>query len=80
MIARARDILDSLEHDELTRGGKPTISGAAPASQRQLGLFQAPVSAADEQLKERIRDVDINRTTPLDALRILEDLKKELDG
>jgi hypothetical protein len=24
--------------------------------------------------------VDINRTTPIDALRILEDLKKELDG
>lgn len=80
VIARARDILGSLEHDELTRGGKPTISGAAPSSQQQLGLFQAPVSQADEQLKDRIREVDINRTTPLEALRILEDLKKEVDG
>ena len=79
VIARARDILSSLEQDELTRGGKPSLSGAAPAAQQQLGLFQA-VSPADEKLKERIREIDINRTTPIDALRILEDLKKEVDG
>ena len=79
MIARARDILASLEQDELTRGGKPTISGAAPASQQQLGLFQAAPSPADEKLKERIREIDINRTTPLDALRIIEELKKEVE-
>jgi DNA mismatch repair protein MutS len=79
VIARARDILASLEQDELARGGKPTISGAPASSQQQLGLFQT-ASPADEKLKDRIREVDINRTTPLDALRILEDLKKELDG
>jgi DNA mismatch repair protein MutS len=80
VIARARDILNSLERDELTRGGKPTISGAAPASQQQLGLFQAPaISEADQQLKERLREIDINRTTPLDALRLLEELKRDID-
>ena len=78
VIARARDILTSLEQDELTRGGKPTLSSAAPTNQQQLGLFQA-ASPADEKLKDRIREIDINRTTPLDALRILEDLKKEID-
>src|SRR5687767_14766238 len=79
VIARAKDILVSLEHDALTRGGKPTVSGAASAAQQQLGLFQA-ASPADEKLKERIREIDINRTTPLDALRLLEELKNELDG
>ena len=78
VIARARDILTSLEQDELTRGGKPTLSGAAPSNQRQLGLFQA-INPSDEKLKDRIREIDINRTTPIDALRILEDLKKEID-
>ena len=78
VIARARDILASLEQDELTRGGKPTISGAASSAQQQLGLFQT-ASPADEKLREKIREVDINRTTPIDALRILEELKKELD-
>ena len=79
VIARARDILASLEQDELTRGGKPTLSGASPVAQQQLGLFQSATSAED-QLKSKIRDLDINRTTPLGALRILEELKKEAEG
>ena len=78
VIARARDILASLEHDELTRGGKPTISGAAPASQQQLGLFQAPAtSPADEKLKDRIREVDINRTDPA---RCAADTRRSEEG
>jgi DNA mismatch repair protein MutS len=79
VIARAKDILASLEQDELTRGGRPTLSGAPPAAQQQLGLFQA-AAPADQTLKERLREIDINRTTPLDALRLLEELKKEFDG
>jgi DNA mismatch repair protein MutS len=79
VIARAKDILGSLEQDELQRGGKPALSGTTPAPQQQLGLFQAP-SPADERLKDRLREIDINRTTPLDALRILEDLKKEVES
>jgi DNA mismatch repair protein MutS len=79
VTARARDILTSLEQDELTRGGKPSLSGAAPAAaQQQLGLFQT-ANPADERLKQRLRDVDINRTTPIEALQLLEDLKKELE-
>ena len=78
VIARARDILASLEHDELARGGKPSLSGAPVVPQQQLGLFQT-ASPADEKLRERIREVDINRTTPIDALQILQELKKSLD-
>jgi DNA mismatch repair protein MutS len=78
VIARARSILTSLEHDELSRGGRPSLSGAAPAPQQQLGLFQATVNEEDEKLKERIREIDLNRTTPLEALQLLADLKKDL--
>ena len=78
VIARARGILGSLEQDELTRGGKPSLSGAPAVPQQQLGLFQAP-SPADEALRERIREVDINRTTPIEALQILQELKKTID-
>ena len=78
VIARARDILASLEHDELARGGKPSLSGAPVVPQQQLGLFQT-ASPADEKLRVRIREVDINRTTPIDALQILQELKRSLD-
>ena len=40
VITRARAILEALEHDELTRGGRPSISGTPSEPQRQLGLFQ----------------------------------------
>ena len=79
VIARARDILSSLEQDELTRGGRPALSGAPPSSQQQLGLFQAAVEPAADTLRERIRDLDLNRTTPLEALQILSDLKRDIE-
>src|SRR5215204_5984337 len=40
VITRARAILEALEHDELTRGGRPSISGTPAEPQKQLGLFQ----------------------------------------
>ena len=76
VLGRAREILTALERDELARGGKPAISGAAPVAQQQLGLFQV---AADDVLRERLRAIDVNQTTPLDALRLLADLKREAD-
>jgi DNA mismatch repair protein MutS len=78
VIARAREILAALEQDELTRGGRPSLSGTAPrVPQQQLGLFQAPPEP-DARLAARIRALDLDRTTPLEALRILDELKKEL--
>jgi hypothetical protein len=41
-------------------------------------LFQSVLNEDDEKLKERIREIDLNRTTPLEALQILADLKREL--
>ena len=79
VLARARDILTSLEQDELTRGGRPALSGTPAAPQQQLGLFQMVMNEADEKLKAHIRELDLNRTTPLEALQILSDLKKELE-
>jgi DNA mismatch repair protein MutS len=78
VIARARDILHALEQDELNRGGRPAISGQAAAPRQQLALFQ-PASEVEERLRDRLREVDINRTTPLDALQLLQELKKEAE-
>jgi DNA mismatch repair protein MutS len=74
VLARAREILIGLERDELSRGGRPSISGTPAAPQQQLGLFQA---VADDGLRDKLRAVDIDQTTPLEALRLLAALKRE---
>jgi DNA mismatch repair protein MutS len=75
VIGRAREILQALERDELARGGRPSVSGTSTDPQRQLGLFQTPPS--DDELRKRLADVDVDRMTPLDALTLLAELKKE---
>jgi DNA mismatch repair protein MutS len=72
---RAREILSALERDELARGGRPSVSGAATDPQQQLGLFQAV--PADDRLRQRLAEADIDRMTPLDALTWLAELKKD---
>ncbi len=75
VIERAREILNALEHDELTRGGRPSVSGTLSDPQQQLGLFQA---AADDGLRKRLAAIDVDHMTPMDALALLAELKKDL--
>ena len=73
VVRRATDILKSLEADELTRGGRPSLSGAPPAESHQLGLFQP---AATSPVVERLRTLNLDRITPLEALNLLAELKR----
>jgi len=76
VIDRAREILAALEHDELARGGRPSVSGTPSEPQRQLGLFQP--AANDDHLRAKLAALDIDRMTPLEALTALAELKKTL--
>jgi DNA mismatch repair protein MutS len=76
VIDRAREILGALERDELTRGGRPSVSGTSDDPQQQLGLFQAP--AVDDRLRDRLAEIDVDRMTPMEALTLLAELKKQL--
>jgi len=76
VIARAREILSALERDELTRGGRPSVSGTSDDPQQQLGLFQAPV--VDDRLRDRLAAVDVDRMTPMEALTLVAELKQQL--
>jgi DNA mismatch repair protein MutS len=76
VIDRAREILTALERDELTRGGRPSVSGTPSEPQRQLGLFQS--APPDDRLRDRLAAVDVDRMTPIAALTLLAELKKEL--
>ena len=75
VITRAREILQALEQDELSRGGRPSLSGTPTDPRRQLGLFQAPVN---DPVRDALEAVDVNRLTPLEALTLIADLKKQL--
>jgi DNA mismatch repair protein MutS len=75
VIDRAREILQALERDELSRGGRPSLSGTLTEPQKQLGLFQPPV---DDRLRDALTAVDLDRITPIEALGLLAELKKQL--
>ena len=74
-----REILNGLERDELSRGGRPSLNAAAASDTRQLGLFQAP-PAEQDPIHARLRRIDVNNVTPIQALSILEELKREAGG
>jgi DNA mismatch repair protein MutS len=77
VIARAREILGALERDELTRGGRPSVSGTASDPQRQLGLFQS-APPADDELRQKLAALDLDHMTPMEALTLLAELKHAL--
>jgi DNA mismatch repair protein MutS len=79
VIDRARAILSALEKDELARGGRPSVSGTPAEPQRQLALFHA-ASPPDHPIVQRLASLDVDRLTPLDALSLLAELKKEAAG
>jgi DNA mismatch repair protein MutS len=76
VIARAKEILGGLERDEMSRGGQPTLSGApGDPTISQLGLFAQPVAGADNEIVRRLKDLDVDETTPRRALELLAELK-----
>jgi DNA mismatch repair protein MutS len=81
VVARARQILDGLEQDELARGGRPTVAGGVrpTTAVQQLGLFAAP-SPVEERVAARLRTLDLDRMTPLDALTLLHELKRDAES
>ncbi|HUF25265.1 MAG TPA: DNA mismatch repair protein MutS [Vicinamibacterales bacterium] len=75
VVDRAREILQNLEQDELSRGGRPSISEAGK-SQQQMGLFQQP-AAEEHPVMKALRAADVDGLTPLEALNLLAKLKRE---
>jgi len=81
VVSRAKEILNGLEHDELSRGGRPTLTDAPTAVHtNQLGLFAVPHdsarSAGEDEIMRRLTELDVDDTTPRAALDLLAELKK----
>ncbi len=75
-LARAREILGHLEEEHVKGKGSPAgvPERGAGTLPRQLDLF----SAAEAEVARRLLSLDPEATTPLEALRLLADLRKLL--
>ena len=80
VLTRAKEILDNLESDELDEVGRPRLAHTLPEKKQgdvvQLGLF----GSQDQKLREWIREMDISKMTPLEALVELNKLKEYVDS
>jgi len=72
VIRRAKEILANLERGEYSDEGLPLLA------QSQKSDRSAPVAPVDP-LRQRLRQLDINRMTPLEALSCIHELCQLLD-
>jgi DNA mismatch repair protein MutS len=72
VITRAREVL--VQHEFAEQQATAHLSPGATPPPAQLTIF-TPLS---EPVLEKLREVDLNRLTPLEALNLLAELKKEI--
>jgi DNA mismatch repair protein MutS len=77
VIERAKEILHNLEAGEFSTSGDPRLGKGKDQPGRQpdpqLSLFQA-----DDELRKRLASIDVGMTTPIEALNLLDELKRLL--
>jgi DNA mismatch repair protein MutS len=72
VVVRAREVL--VEHEAAERELTSHLSPGAVPPATQLTIF----TALSQPVVEKLREVDLNRLTPLEALNLLSELKKEI--
>ncbi len=79
VVGRAREIMAKLEGGNLI-GSTPQLSLGivAPHAAAAASAASAAAEAASSQALTRLHEIDVNRTTPLEALQLLAELKSLL--
>ena len=75
VIERAREVLAEHENAELRLTQQLASDELRPAPAAQLTIF-TPLS---QPVVDKLRELDLNRLTPLEALNLLAELKKQVD-
>ena len=73
VVVRAREVL--AEHESAEREVTGHLSPGATSPPTQLTIF-TPIS---QPVLEKLRELDLNRLTPLEALNLLAELKKQIE-
>ncbi len=74
VIVRAREVLAEHEQAEQDLAAQLASGGSQSAPAAQLTIF----TALSQPVVERLREVDLNQLTPLEALNLLAELKKQI--
>ena len=76
VIKRAKEILKNIEKGELNEEGEPNIARSKKRPKKyadvQLTLFRT----SNQALADKLEQIDISNTTPLEALNLLNELKQ----
>lgn len=79
VIERAKDILAQLEEEHLDAEGRAKIA-RQPETRRQGHLQLTLFGPADHPLLDDIRQVDLNQTTPMEAMRLISQWQESLSA
>ena len=72
VVKRAREILSEIESDN------PRVVVQRAESNDSFDLFSGISASKDSEVADRIREVDINTLTPIEAMNLLFEMKKTL--
>jgi DNA mismatch repair protein MutS len=80
VIERAKEVLNTLEEKELDENGKPVLG---KGRNKNVGKFEPSQQSLfsgylEEPLIKELRRMDINKTTPVEALNMLEKIQRKL--
>lgn len=78
VVLRANEILAALEKDQSKEKNKKKLD-EAPKNNFQLNFFD-PVDPVGEEVKESIKNLDLNTLSPIEALLKLNELQNKLKG
>ena len=73
VVKRAREILKDIEE-----GSHIAVGHNVTRKEEQTDLFSGFISSVNDDVADKLRSIDINTTTPIEAMNILFELKKML--
>lgn len=76
VVDRAREVLKNLESGEFEREGEPRLARSTHGGRSKAGPQLSLFAGEGDALREKLEEIDVSVLTPLEALNLLDALKK----
>ncbi len=81
VVERAKQVLANLEKDEFTETKVPRLARDDRNNRKKIDTGQLDFFERQEtRIREKLKEIDVNQMTPIEALNKLFELKKMIDG